>query len=77
MQVLQAQGQSLVAPSDRSGLHPLLVPLTEQPGGAEQAATTVTCLLRWPEPKTHKASPLCRDGELYNRGQLACGFWQS
>jgi hypothetical protein len=40
---LQAQGQRPTSPSARQGLHPLLVPLAEQPGGA------LSCLLRWPE----------------------------
>lgn len=49
MQVLEAQGQELVAPSERSGLHPLLIPLTQEAGSGR-----VTCLLRWAEPGTHK-----------------------
>lgn len=48
-QVLEAQGQALVAPSDRAGLHPLLVPLALEAGSGR-----VTCLLRWAEPGTHK-----------------------
>ena len=54
-QVLEAQGQRIVPPSDRGGLHPLLIPLAEQqqqpqsPGGGSSSGALVTCLLRWPE----------------------------
>jgi len=46
-QVLEAQGQQVVAPAERAGLHPLVVPLARAaaPGEAE----AVTGLLRWPE----------------------------
>lgn len=53
-QVLQAQGQTLVSPEDRAGLHPLLIPLAQQQPGPDQAGPTVTCLLRWPEPAIKK-----------------------
>jgi len=44
--VLQAQGMTLVPPSDRKGLHPLCVPLARVASGGDAAtATTVVCLL--------------------------------
>ena len=49
-----AQGQQLVAPEDRAGLHPLLVPLARQAGG--NGAAAVTCLLRWPEGSAARVS---------------------
>ncbi|KAL4545571.1 hypothetical protein Ndes2526B_g00234 [Nannochloris sp. 'desiccata'] len=53
--VLQAQGQTAVAPSDRSGLHPFLVPLTEASNGGP-----LTCLLRWPEGHKGMELPIVR-----------------
>lgn len=38
LQALRAQGRELVAPSDRAGLHPLVVPLAALPAGALPAA---------------------------------------
>lgn len=55
--VLQAQGQTAVAPSDRSGLHPFLVPLTETSNGGP-----LTCLLRWPEGHKGMELPIVRMG---------------
>ena len=37
-QVLEAQGQAAVSPADRHGLHPLLIPLAQQQGGADLPA---------------------------------------
>lgn len=51
MRVLEAQGAHKVSPSERAGLHPLLIPLSAK-------AEAVTCLLRWPEPSQHKNMPL-------------------
>lgn len=45
VRVLQAQGQSIVSPSDRWGLHPFLVPVSSH----RDKNNTLTCLLRWPE----------------------------
>ncbi|KAF8061990.1 hypothetical protein HT031_004250 [Scenedesmus sp. PABB004] len=55
LKVLEAQGHSLLSPSDRAGLHPLVIPLStfDAPGGAG-----VLGLLRWPQPGGHKAMPL-------------------
>mmetsp|Transcript_7094 Transcript_7094/g.12149 ORF Transcript_7094/g.12149 Transcript_7094/m.12149 type:complete len:362 (+) Transcript_7094:136-1221(+) len=50
--VLEGQGCKAVLPTDRQGLHPLLVPL------CHSGNDTVTCLLRWPEPSKHKDMPL-------------------
>lgn len=47
LKVLEAQGQAAVSPADRSGLHPLLIPLAQQQGGS--GSGELTCLLRWPE----------------------------
>lgn len=55
MQVLEAEGQEIVSPDDRQGLHPLVIPLASGPGRPSQQEdaaisgdTAVTCLLRWP-----------------------------
>ncbi|GLI66125.1 hypothetical protein VaNZ11_009855 [Volvox africanus] len=47
MRVLEAKGGTSLSPSDRRGLHPLLVPLSAR-------GEDVTCLLRWPEPSQFK-----------------------
>ncbi|GAX75565.1 hypothetical protein CEUSTIGMA_g3008.t1 [Chlamydomonas eustigma] len=62
IKVLQAQGGRKVLPSDRSGLHPLLIPLASD--GSE--SNLVTCLLRWPEPA--KAKPLVMPVVKMERG---------
>lgn len=46
MQVLEAQKQSIVLPSDRSNLHPLVIPLAVQQVDDGQSETVYTCLLR-------------------------------
>ena len=64
-QVLVAQGQTLVSPGDRQGLHPLLIPLAVQPslqqnGAASQngngapSGEQLTCILRWPDPTSSR-----------------------
>lgn len=52
LRVLQAQGQALVAPDDRSQLHPLAIPLTcapapisDTPNVAVRGDQVITCLL--------------------------------
>lgn len=57
-----AQGQQLVAPEDRAGLHPLLVPLARQAGG--NGAPAVTCLLRWPEGSSARVRARLRSALL-------------
>ncbi|KAL4440277.1 hypothetical protein ABPG75_003278 [Micractinium tetrahymenae] len=55
LKVLEAQGQAAVSPADRSGLHPLVIPLAQQQqqqhgsGGSGNGSSELTCLLRWPE----------------------------
>ncbi|PRW39240.1 hypothetical protein C2E21_6976 [Chlorella sorokiniana] len=50
LKVLEAQGQAAVSPADRHGLHPLLIPLAQQPcGEGGSGSGELTCLLRWPE----------------------------
>ena len=46
LQVLQAQSQTIVQPSDRSNLHPLVIPLSAQSCKNGESVTTYTCLLR-------------------------------
>jgi len=70
LQVFQAQGHSLLSPSDRTDLHPLVIPLVKAkaaalPGGgssAPDAAVTsedvVIGLLRWPQPRQHGSMQL-------------------
>ena len=56
MQVLRLQGQEIVSPDQRSGLHPLAIPLSKgRPLHASQddesstdSDEVYTCLLRWP-----------------------------
>lgn len=57
LKVLQAQGNTLLSPSDRANLHPLVVPLCEvaPTGGATGSeGSQVVGLLRWPQPKQHR-----------------------
>lgn len=68
IQVLEAQQHSVVAPTERNGLHPLLIPLTRGPasltgqlvGDSASAASgeVYVCLLRWHNPREHKAMEL-------------------
>lgn len=60
-QVLEVQGGKSLSPSERSGLHPLLVPLSA-------AGNDVTCLLRWPEPSQYKVR--LAKGAAGRRGEL-------
>lgn len=65
-QVLEAQGQSAVSPAQRQGLHPLAIPLAQQPGGE------LTCLLRWPEGHKGMELPVvsqARDGTQVCEGR--------
>lgn len=50
IRALRAQGGRTLLPSDRSGLHPLLIPLACDASEPDQ----ITCLLRWPEPTKAK-----------------------
>eukprot|EP00878_Enallax_costatus_P032447 GHUV01035657.1.p1 GENE.GHUV01035657.1~~GHUV01035657.1.p1 ORF type:complete len:287 (+),score=54.57 GHUV01035657.1:112-972(+) len=61
LRVLEAQGHSLLSPSDRSGLHPLVIPLSTfdgSPAAAGSSSRSVLGLLRWPQPSHHKAMQL-------------------
>ena len=46
LQVLQAQNQEVVSPSDRSKLHPLVIPLAVRQPSNDQSEPVYTCLLR-------------------------------
>ncbi|KAL3150032.1 hypothetical protein ABBQ38_013385 [Trebouxia sp. C0009 RCD-2024] len=46
LKVLQAQNQELVSPSDRSHLHPLVIPLAAHQASCGQSELVYTCLLR-------------------------------
>lgn len=72
-QVLEAQGQAAVSPADRSGLHPLLIPLAQQQGGS--GSGELTCLLRWPEGHKGMELPVvsqARGGTQVRGCCLAC-----
>ncbi|MEW5300547.1 MAG: hypothetical protein WDW38_009227 [Sanguina aurantia] len=67
MRVLVARGEKPLSPSSRTGLHPLLIPLSlkpQQPGSSSSdgsssgSSEVVTCLLRWPEPSAVKGMSL-------------------
>uniref|UniRef100_A0A7S3VV24 Uncharacterized protein n=1 Tax=Dunaliella tertiolecta TaxID=3047 RepID=A0A7S3VV24_DUNTE len=63
IRVLEAQGGKALAPTERAGLHPLLVPVCElgTAAGLPPAASLsgqVACLLRWPVPALHKNMPM-------------------
>ncbi|KAK9809015.1 hypothetical protein WJX72_007933 [[Myrmecia] bisecta] len=64
LKVLNAQGHEIVSPADRTGLHPLVVPLSKHavqpaPGDASVIGNeTFTCLLRWPESKRSIGMPV-------------------
>ena len=75
-QVLEAQGQAAVSPADRSGLHPLLIPLAQQQGG-EGSSGELTCLLRWPEGHKGMELPVvsqARGGTQVCGSCVACGL---
>eukprot|EP00879_Flechtneria_rotunda_P027676 GHRR01029657.1.p1 GENE.GHRR01029657.1~~GHRR01029657.1.p1 ORF type:complete len:344 (+),score=121.23 GHRR01029657.1:363-1394(+) len=57
LKVLKAQGHSLLSPSDRAGLHPLVIPLSTF-DSQNSGEGHVLGLLRWPQPNQHKAMPL-------------------
>ena len=44
--MLQAQNHELVSPSDRSHLHPLVIPLAAHQSSHRQSERVYTCLLR-------------------------------
>lgn len=46
LQVLQAQNHEVVSPSDRSNLHPLVIPLAAHQPSQGQSEPVYTCLLR-------------------------------
>ncbi|DBA77568.1 TPA: hypothetical protein ACH3X1_009374 [Trebouxia sp. C0004] len=46
LKVLQAQSLTIVQPSDRSNLHPLVIPLSAHSSKDEESDITYTCLLR-------------------------------
>lgn len=54
LQVIEASGGQSLPPSDREGLHPLLIPLAQMGQNSED----VMCLLRWPKPQSHKGMEL-------------------
>ena len=63
MQVLEVQGQTIVAPDARSGLHPLVIPLARAPApqsgvlnSSARGETSYTCLLRWAENSAIRVS---------------------
>ncbi|KAF5828012.1 hypothetical protein DUNSADRAFT_18361 [Dunaliella salina] len=63
IRVLEAQGGKALPPTDRAGLHPLLVPVCElgTAAGLPPSANVsgqVACLLRWPVPILHKNMPM-------------------
>ncbi|KIY92887.1 hypothetical protein MNEG_15076 [Monoraphidium neglectum] len=66
IKALEAQGHPILSPSDRAGLHPLLIPLAScppPPGGPDAAApagseSVVLGLLRWADPGRHKGMAL-------------------
>ncbi|KXZ51170.1 hypothetical protein GPECTOR_13g657 [Gonium pectorale] len=66
MRVLEARGGQSLSPSERRGLHPLLVPLSA-------VGEDVTCLLRWPEPSQYKTSAMVA-AEWYMRNGHFVGW---
>ncbi|GBF98503.1 hypothetical protein Rsub_11494 [Raphidocelis subcapitata] len=64
LQVLQAQGHAIVPPSERAGLHPLVIPLAAAPAPPPPAGASVVGdavvlgLLRWADPGRHKGMAL-------------------
>lgn len=50
VKVMEAQGSKALLPYDRSGLHPLLIPLACD----SSDSNLITCLLRWPKPSMFK-----------------------
>ncbi|KAK9864929.1 hypothetical protein WJX84_001472 [Apatococcus fuscideae] len=65
LKVLEVQGQTIVAPDQRSGLHPLVIPLARAPApesgvpnSSARGETSYTCLLRWAENSRVRGMPL-------------------
>ncbi|KAK9818753.1 hypothetical protein WJX74_009152 [Apatococcus lobatus] len=65
LKVLEVQGQTIVAPDQRSGLHPLVIPLARAPApqsdvlnSSARGETSYTCLLRWAENSAIRGMPL-------------------
>lgn len=56
VRVLKAQGAQLTSPADRSGLHPLVIPLAQ----SSQDDGFMTCLLRWPAKPKGMELPVVR-----------------
>lgn len=60
--MLKVQGQEVVSPNQRKGLHPLAIPLTKGPPLSADADSSVTgnevftCLLRWPASAASQVS---------------------
>lgn len=68
--LLWAAGAGVVRdPRDRSGLHPLLIPVAEQEGG------TTLGLLRWPTPPASMPIPVVRAGS-HGMTLVACSIDQ-
>ncbi len=53
IQLLLYRGEESVSPSDRQGLHPLVIPLTK-------SGDEYTCLLRWPTPQEGAPIPVVK-----------------
>ena len=73
-QVLKAQGQEIVSPDQRSGLHPLAIPLARGPAvddASEDASisgdTVYTCLLRWPAAAASQVYTCCAPASLWHQ----------
>eukprot|EP00898_Chlorokybus_atmophyticus_P003704 jgi/Chlat1/4334/Chrsp29S04500 len=54
LRVLEAKGEKVVAPTERAGMVPLVIPLTRHSSGE------VTGLLRWPTPPENLPMPVVR-----------------
>ena len=57
VRVLEAQGQEVVSPADRAGMHPLLIPLSKS------TDHSFTGILRWPTSQGGSDMPVVKSGK--------------
>ncbi|CAL8470236.1 g9778 [Coccomyxa elongata] len=70
LKVLEAQRQTIVPPSNRDGLQPLLIPLAchQSPAGPDEEV--YTCFLRWPDLSSSRGMPIVQTSKGSRQVQL-------
>ncbi|KAK9915951.1 hypothetical protein WJX75_006382 [Coccomyxa subellipsoidea] len=67
LKVLEAQGHTIVPPSDRKGLQPLLIPLSSR---KSPKGPLYTCFLRWPDLSSTRGLPIVETARGSRQVQL-------